>query len=192
MYRSNHPEVFVDAHKYLDKALGGFNTIVLLFSSLTMAWGVRCAQLGQRRGLVLCLTATLACASLFLGIKAVEYTHKWDLGLYWGKAFSPLAADAPHGEQGHSLWLLYLCVPAALAFLGFGAKALVSRSRRPNAVDRGGVLPGADGVGVFRRHRGRQSRSHRSPRRSCPRKTPRNMRPRINPSTPQQNHRPSS
>ena len=85
VYRSNHPEVFVDAHKYLDKVLGGFNTIVLLFSSLTMAWGVRCAQLGQKRGLVWCLTATLVCASLFLGVKAVEYTHKWDLGLYWGK-----------------------------------------------------------------------------------------------------------
>ena len=44
VYRSNHPEVFLDAHKYLDKVLGGFNTIVLLFSSLTMAWGVRCAS----------------------------------------------------------------------------------------------------------------------------------------------------
>lgn len=129
VYRSNHPEVFVDAHKYLDKVLGGFNTIVLLFSSLTMAWGVRCAQLGQKRGLVLCLTATLVCASLFLGIKAVEYTHKWDMGLYWGKAFAPEADGAVHGEQGHSPWLLYLSIPAALAFLGFGAKALLSRAQ---------------------------------------------------------------
>ena len=98
VYRSNHPEVFLDAHKYLDKVLGGFNTIVLLFSSLTMAWGVRCAQLGQKRGLVWCLTATLICASLFLGIKAVEYTHKWDMGLYWGKSFAPVSAGAGHGR----------------------------------------------------------------------------------------------
>jgi cytochrome c oxidase subunit III len=129
VYRSNHPEVFVDAHKYLDKVLGGFNTIVLLFSSLTMAWGVRCAQLGQKRGLTWCLAATLACASLFLGVKAVEYTHKWDLGLYWGSAFAPLTAESLHGEHGHSPWLLYLCIPAALAVLGFGAKALFKRAR---------------------------------------------------------------
>jgi len=129
VYRSNHPEVFVDAHKYLDKVLGGFNTVVLLFSSLTMAWGVRCAQLGQKRGLVWCLTATLMCASLFLGIKAVEYTHKWDLGLYWGQSFAPVDAQAGHGEPGHGKALLYLCLPAVLALLAFGAIALVNRRR---------------------------------------------------------------
>jgi cytochrome c oxidase subunit 3 len=130
VYRSNHPEVFIDAHKYLDKVLGGFNTIVLLFSSLTMAWGVRCAQLGQRRGLVWCLTLTLVCASLFLGVKAVEYAHKWDLGLYWGAAFAPLAVDAPHGEAAHGPWLWYLSIPAALAALGCGVLAFISRMRR--------------------------------------------------------------
>lgn len=129
VYRSNHPEVFVDAHKYLDKVLGGFNTIVLLLSSLTMAWGVRCAQLGQRRGLVWCLTLTLACASLFLGVKAVEYTHKWDLGLYWGQAFVPQAADAPHGDHEPGPWLWYLCIPAALAAAGYGLKAAVHQAR---------------------------------------------------------------
>lgn len=136
VYRSNHPEVFLDAHKYLDKVLGGFNTIVLLFSSLTMAWGVRCAQLGQRRGLVWCLTLTLACASLFLGVKAVEYTHKWELGLYWGSAFAPLADDALHAEHDSGPWLWYLCLPAALAAVGYGLRALISlaRGRRQAAI----------------------------------------------------------
>ena len=135
VYRSNHPEVFLDAHKYLDKVLGGFNTIVLLFSSLTMAWGVRCAQLGQRRGLVCCLTLTLACASLFLGVKAVEYTHKWELGLYWGSAFAPLADDALHGAHESGPWLGYLCLPAALAAAVYGLRTLISllRGRRPAA-----------------------------------------------------------
>ena len=41
VYRSNHPEVFLYAHQFLDKTLGAVNTVVLLFSSLTMAWGVR-------------------------------------------------------------------------------------------------------------------------------------------------------
>ncbi len=124
VYRSNHPEVFIDAHKYLDKTLGAVNTIVLLFSSLTMAWGVRCAQLNQRRGLILCLGITLACASLFLGIKAVEYTHKWELGLYWGGAYAPTAG---HGGHGISRALMMMCLPAAAGLLVFGLWALISR-----------------------------------------------------------------
>ena len=52
VYRANHPEIFIYAHQFLDKTLGGINTIVLICSSLTMAWAVRAAQLGQRRLLV--------------------------------------------------------------------------------------------------------------------------------------------
>src|SRR5579862_7564183 len=48
VYRANHPEIFEYAHLYLNKNLGAINTVVLLFSSLTMAWGVRAAQLGQK------------------------------------------------------------------------------------------------------------------------------------------------
>ncbi len=46
VYRANHPEIFVYAHHFLDKTLGGINTVVLICSSLTMAWAVRAAQLG--------------------------------------------------------------------------------------------------------------------------------------------------
>ncbi|HAH46724.1 MAG TPA: cytochrome oxidase subunit III, partial [Planctomycetaceae bacterium] len=76
VYRSLHPEVFLYASQFLDTVLGAANTVVLLFSSLTMAWGVRCAQLGQTRGLMVCLVVTLACAAIFLGVKSFEYTEK--------------------------------------------------------------------------------------------------------------------
>src|SRR5215213_8559310 len=59
VYRHNHPEVFEYAHHYLDKKWGAINTVVLIASSLTMAWGVRMAQLGRRRGLAVCLLLTL-------------------------------------------------------------------------------------------------------------------------------------
>ncbi len=87
VYRAHHPEVFQYASQYLDKYLGGLNTIVLIFSSLTMAWGVRCAQLGQRNGLILMLAITLACAALFLGVKTFEYTEKAHKRLLWAGAF---------------------------------------------------------------------------------------------------------
>ena len=39
--RALHPEIFLYAHHYLSVALGALNTVVLIFSSFTMAWGVR-------------------------------------------------------------------------------------------------------------------------------------------------------
>ena len=57
VYRANHPEIFLYAHQFLDKSLGGTNTVILLCSSLTMAWAVRASQLGQRKLLIGLLVA---------------------------------------------------------------------------------------------------------------------------------------
>ncbi|TVS13822.1 MAG: cytochrome oxidase subunit III [Planctomycetaceae bacterium] len=128
VFRARHPEVFADAHLYLDKSLGTVNTVVLLFSSLTMAWAVRCAQLNQQRGLIVCLTTTLACASLFLGIKAIEYAHKWDSGIFWAGMYQPLADY--HGDHGLSPFLIGLSVPALLALVIFAVAAVLAYARR--------------------------------------------------------------
>lgn len=96
VYRSNHPEVFMYAHRFLDRTLGAINTAVLICSSFTMAWAVRCAQLGRQRALVRLLAATIALAACFLGIKYVEYQHKWKDGLLWGKRFHA-KLEAPAG-----------------------------------------------------------------------------------------------
>jgi cytochrome c oxidase subunit 3 len=86
VFRANHPEIFIDGHRFLQKPLGAANTVVLIFSSLTMALAVRAAQLGQRRALVGLLSATLLCGLVFLGVKAIEYKHKWDHHLVPGQA----------------------------------------------------------------------------------------------------------
>ncbi len=88
IYRSLHPELFKWGHQFLSVELGGLNTCVLLFSSLTIAWAVRCAQLNQKRGLIACLVLTLICAFGFLGIKYVEYSHKLHEGLSPGRYYS--------------------------------------------------------------------------------------------------------
>ncbi len=69
-----------------------------------MAWGVRCAQLRQRTGLVIALAVTLGCASMFLGVKAIEYTHKWDIGLLPAGAYETQSLPLAHHE-GLSPWL---------------------------------------------------------------------------------------
>ncbi len=84
IYRSTNPDVYLFAHQYLDTKWGAINTIVLLASSLTMAWGVRCAQLGQQGLLKIMLILTLLGGAGFMCIKFIEYKAKWDHGLFMG------------------------------------------------------------------------------------------------------------
>lgn len=86
-YRTTHAEMFKDAHKHLDVVLGATNTMVLIFSSLTMALGVRSAQMGQKNKTVGFLLVTLACALTFLVVKYFEYSHKFHLGLLPGSYY---------------------------------------------------------------------------------------------------------
>jgi cytochrome c oxidase subunit 3 len=100
VYRSSHPEIFVYAHRFLDVRLGALNTAVLILSSLTAAWAVRAAQLGQKRVLVFNLVATIVLAFTFLGVKSIEYEHKWKEGLLWGRHYHPQHEAAVHSTPG--------------------------------------------------------------------------------------------
>ena len=97
LYRVHHPEIYSYAHKWLDVKYGATNTAVLIFSSLTAAWAVRAAQLGQRKLLIACLATTIVCACAFLGIKYIEYSHKVHEHILFGRYFDPCVS--PGGEE---------------------------------------------------------------------------------------------
>lgn len=88
VYVSIHGEAFAEGSKHLDLTLGAVNTAVLLGSSFTMAMAVRSAQMGRRNGQVAYLALTLILGLAFLGIKAVEYGHKFQQHLVPGPNFS--------------------------------------------------------------------------------------------------------
>ena len=115
IYRAIHPEIFVYAHQFLDKVLGGTNTVILLCSSLTMAWAVRASQLGQRRLLIALLALTLLGGFGFMGIKFVEYKSKWEHGLLPGTHF------APHEEGEAEAPPAAVATPAAMTTAAEGA-----------------------------------------------------------------------
>ncbi len=97
VYRSNHPELFAYGHRYLDTGWGAINTVVLILSSFTMAMAVWSAQNNQRRDLVMFLALTLLCGVDFLGIKLIEYSHKFHDNLTWGAAFYRDSQPVPGG-----------------------------------------------------------------------------------------------
>jgi len=76
IFRTGSPHLFSKHAEALSKPLAGTNTLVLIFSSLTMALSVDAAQKGNRNRLMACLAITLLCALGFLGIKYVEYSSK--------------------------------------------------------------------------------------------------------------------
>jgi cytochrome c oxidase subunit 3 len=87
-YKTLHPEMFKGAHKLLDVKWGGVNTMVLIFSSLTMALAVRASQMGDRAKTTLFLAITLLCGAAFLGVKYIEYGHKFHVGLLPGQYYN--------------------------------------------------------------------------------------------------------
>jgi cytochrome c oxidase subunit 3 len=98
IYRSWHPDMFYNAHKFLDVYLGTTNTIVLITSSLTMALAIRSMQIGLKKRTIIFLTITLILAAVFLVIKFFEYHHKFELGQLPGKyyTFKGIEGTNPH------------------------------------------------------------------------------------------------
>jgi cytochrome c oxidase subunit 3 len=90
------PEAFMQAHHHLDRTLGAANTIVLLFSSWTMVMAVHAASQGKKQRLIVFLALTFLCAAAFMGVKYVEYSHKFHDGLLPGKYYSHPGDTVPN------------------------------------------------------------------------------------------------
>jgi cytochrome c oxidase subunit 3 len=76
IFRSGSAKIFAEHAAALNKGLAGTNTLVLIFSSLTMALAVDASQKGNRSRTVACLLLTVLCAFGFMTIKYVEYSTK--------------------------------------------------------------------------------------------------------------------
>ncbi len=107
--RVKFPEAFVAGSHQLDWQMGGLNTLVLLFSSLTAALAVRSAQLGERKQVSTYIIITIACAAMFMVIKYFEYKAKFAHGFLPGVHWNPhvLYNGLPFPEHTHVYFGLY-------------------------------------------------------------------------------------
>lgn len=87
LFSSRYPEIFEEGAKFLNWKYGAANTVILLFSSLTIALSVYFLQKNNSKAAATCLFITLLCAGGFMAIKFIEYTHKFHEHLYPGKYF---------------------------------------------------------------------------------------------------------
>ncbi len=121
LYRNWYYDAFVAGSNTLGIALGTTNTAVLILSSFTMAMGVYCAEIRNRRGLMLSLGVTIILGLAFLAIKSVEYHEKYTAHHIPGANFSieefvhpqdkrdvPLAPDM--AEHAQIFFFLYFAM----------------------------------------------------------------------------------
>ena len=78
VFRSRYPMAFAAGSNHLDAFWGGLNTLVLIVSSLTMALTVYYAQKSNRMMQVVMIVLTMIFGAAFLGVKAIEYTSKYN------------------------------------------------------------------------------------------------------------------
>ena len=120
VYRSTYPEAFIAGSHELDVLLGGINTAVLITSSLTMALAVHAAQTGHRRTLMWLLVATMVLGAAFLGIKSVEYYHKFEEHHIPGPGFVFEKEHFANVQLFFSLYFLMTGLHALHMIIGLG------------------------------------------------------------------------
>ena len=120
VYRSTYPEAFIAGSHELDVLLGGINTAALITSSLTMALAVHAAQTGHRRTLMIFLVVTMVLGAAFLGIKSVEYYHKFVEHHVPGPGFQFEEEYIKHAQLFFSLYFIMTGLHALHMIIGLG------------------------------------------------------------------------
>lgn len=120
IFRNLYPEMYVAASHHLNKIMGGTNTIVLLFSSLTMALAIGKAQRNEPKASARYLIITLLCAATFMVIKYFEYTHKFHEGLLPGAYFTNQELTHPKTPLFFSLYFVMTGLHGFHVLVGMG------------------------------------------------------------------------
>jgi cytochrome c oxidase subunit III len=108
VYRSQYPTGFQEASAHLNVTLGAFNTAVLIFSSLTMAFAVRAAQTGEKpRSQIIWIVLTMILGATFLVVKYFEYKDKFTHHTVPGPSF---VWDGQYPAAAEIFYSLYFCM----------------------------------------------------------------------------------
>lgn len=125
VYRFLYPAMFTASSHHLDVVAGAINTAVLIGSSLTMALAVHQSTAGRRGSTIFLLLATMFLGTVFLGIKAYEYSHKIHDGLVPGPGFVEPAPELGSSQIFFSFYWLMTGVHAAHMIIGLGVMAVM-------------------------------------------------------------------
>jgi cytochrome c oxidase subunit III len=112
VYRIWYPAAWALGSEELNIYLGGFNTIVLIGSSLTMALAVRAAQTGAQRATVRWLLLTMALGLTFLVVTGPNFRFE--------------GPESPHVQIFFSLYFALTGVHALHMVIGVGLMTVIT------------------------------------------------------------------
>lgn len=102
-YRSIYYDAYIAGASTMDVVWGLINTIVLIGSSVTVVFAVKSAREEKRFAVVGWLVATLLLGGVFLGVKTIEYSGKYEHHLIPGdsRLFAKLGVDPKPFDFAH-------------------------------------------------------------------------------------------
>ena len=119
--KTGHGPTFEFGHNQLSVPLGALNTVVLITSSLTMALAVLRSKEGNAKSSGRYLIWTLLFAFVFLGVKGIEYTGKYNTCLLPGDMYGLPELDSAGNmvlnDQGKPVYAEH-CTKAMEGFPG--------------------------------------------------------------------------
>jgi len=118
--RTLYPAMFHEASHHLNKVMGATNTVVLIFSSFTMAMAINRIQFNKQKEAAIYLVITLLCACTFMVIKYFEYKHKFHDGLLPAAHFSFGEAHDPKMPLFFSLYFMMTGLHGSHVLVGMG------------------------------------------------------------------------
>jgi len=150
IFHNIYPEMFAEGAKYLDWHMGFINTLVLIFSSLTMALGIYFLQKDQPKKAATSLAITILCGAVFMFIKYLEYTHKFEHGIFPGRWLNVEEVHPEHANLG-MYFGFYFCMTGLHGFhvlIGMGLITwLLIRTLRGDFNSK--YYTAVEGVGIF-------------------------------------------
>ena len=127
VFRGLYPEMFHEAHRFLNVKMGALNTVVLITSSLTMALGVSAAQRTEYKKSARFLSATFLLACCFLVVKYFEYSAKFHHGLLPGGLFHNEEITHPKAPLFFSMYFVMTGIHGLHVVIGMGLIAWILR-----------------------------------------------------------------
>src|SRR5699024_10312795 len=120
VYRIMYPELFKMGAQHLITFAGATNTLVLIASSVSVAFAIHFANVNKKRNIIISLSITLGLAFCFLIIKGYSWISEFGEGIYPGRYYTFEGIAHAKAHIFFSLYYMMTGLHAQHVMIGIG------------------------------------------------------------------------